>query len=148
MLFVLMPSHLHVILKPIEFPTGMVVQQFGSFTAHQILKQLKEDQKQNLLDSFQANKRDQRHEHSIWQDVRPKTFSRANIRSRNWITFTTIPSTKSGIWRKFAANIALQAHVFTMMTKPRRLSWAISGIISKNAAGDGGWSIVATTMRL
>ncbi len=75
--FVLMPSHLHAILKPRAIPIGAVLQQFGSFTAHAILKQLKADQEQELLAFFQANKRDQRHEHSLWQDIQAKNiFSR------------------------------------------------------------------------
>ena len=36
--FVLMPSHLHAILKPEVDSIGEIVQQFGSFTAHEILK--------------------------------------------------------------------------------------------------------------
>jgi len=41
--FVVMPSHLHAILKPENHTIGEVVQQFGSFTAHDILKKLRTD---------------------------------------------------------------------------------------------------------
>src|SRR5688500_16496024 len=41
--FVLMPSHLHAILKPEKDTNGEVLQQFGSFTAHEILKRLHTD---------------------------------------------------------------------------------------------------------
>jgi REP element-mobilizing transposase RayT len=70
--FVIMPSHLHAILKPESETIGEIVQQFGSFTAHEILIQLREDHQQDLLELFQQKKRDQRHEHSIWQDIQAK----------------------------------------------------------------------------
>jgi len=72
--FVIMPSHLHVILKPISDTIGAIVQQFGSFTAHQILKQLKAENRKDLLNTFQRHKRDPRHEHSIWQDIQAKNI--------------------------------------------------------------------------
>ena len=72
--FVILPSHLHVILKPEKDPIGEVVQQFGSFTAHEILKKLKANNRQDLLDIFGQRKRDQRHEHSIWQDIQAKNI--------------------------------------------------------------------------
>jgi putative transposase len=40
--FMIMPSHLHVILKPEDDTIGEIVQQFGSFTAHEILNKLRE----------------------------------------------------------------------------------------------------------
>jgi putative transposase len=70
--FVIMPSHLHAILKPETKTIGEIVQQFGSFTAHEILNQLRENYGQDLLELFQQKKRDQRHEHSIWQDIQAK----------------------------------------------------------------------------
>ena len=72
--FVIMPSHLHVIIKPESDSIGEIIQQFGSFTAHEILKKLREDNQQDLLAVFQRNKRDQRHEHSIWQDIQAKNI--------------------------------------------------------------------------
>ena len=47
--FVLMPSHLHMILKPESGTIGDIVQDFGSYTAHVILKQLRQNQKQDLI---------------------------------------------------------------------------------------------------
>ena len=72
--FVIMPSHLHAILKPEDITIGEVVQQFGSFTAHEILKKLQEQNRKELLDLFSQKKRDQRHEHSIWQDIQAKNI--------------------------------------------------------------------------
>jgi len=72
--FVIMPSHLHAILKPENDTIGALVQQFGSFTAHEILIKLREDNQQELLNLFQQRKRDQRHEHSIWQDIQAKNI--------------------------------------------------------------------------
>ena len=78
--FVIMPSHLHAIIKPVSDSIGTIVQQFGSFTAHEILKKLRTDNQKDLLDLFQQKKRDQRHEHSIWQDIQAK-----NIYSMNFL---------------------------------------------------------------
>lgn len=72
--FVIMPSHLHAIIKPIGNTVGTVLQQFGSFTAHEVLKKLSADHQQDLLDLFQEKKRDSRHEHSIWQDIQAKNI--------------------------------------------------------------------------
>lgn len=72
--FVIMPSHLHAVIKPESDTIGEVVQQFGSFTAHEVLRQLRTDNQKDLLDLFHRKKRDQRHEHSIWQDIQAKNI--------------------------------------------------------------------------
>ena len=72
--FVIMPSHLHAILKPEIDSIGVIVQQFGSFTAHEILQKLQTDNRNDLLNLFKQKKRDQRHEHSIWQDTQTKNI--------------------------------------------------------------------------
>lgn len=72
--FVLMPSHLHSIIKPESEAIGDAVQQFGSFTAHAILNKLRTDKKQDWLNTFQQGKRDHRHKHSIWQDIQAKNI--------------------------------------------------------------------------
>ncbi len=72
--FVIMPSHLHVILKPEDSTIGEIVQQFGSFTAHKILEKLQRQNQTDLLNLFREKKRDQRHEHSIWQDIQAKNI--------------------------------------------------------------------------
>lgn len=78
--FVIMPSHLHAILKPENNPIGEVIQQFGSFTAHEILKRLREQNQTDLLKIFHQQKRDKRHEHSVWQDIQAK-----NIYSKDFL---------------------------------------------------------------
>lgn len=70
--FVIMPSHLHLIIKPITDTIGDIVQQFGSFTAHEVLKKLKAENKKELIEIFHQQKRDPRHQHSIWQDIQAK----------------------------------------------------------------------------
>ena len=70
--FVIMPSHLHAIIKPEIATIGEIVQQFGSFTAHEVLKKLRADNRKDFLDIFHQKRRDQRHEHSVWQDVQAK----------------------------------------------------------------------------
>ncbi len=79
--FVLMPSHLHAIIQPIERSIGELLQNFASFTAHAILRQLRSDNRQELLTFFHEQRRDSRAEHSIWQDVQAK-----NIYSEKFLT--------------------------------------------------------------
>ena len=69
-----MPSHLHAILKPEKETIGQTLQQFGSFTAHEILKRLRAENRKDWLDIFNQHKRDPRHEHSIWQDIQAKNI--------------------------------------------------------------------------
>lgn len=77
--FVLMPSHLHAILKPESGTIGDIVQQFGSHTAHSILERLRADARQDLLDFFHKERRDPRHQHSIWQDIQAKNIYSAEF---------------------------------------------------------------------
>jgi putative transposase len=72
--FVIMPSHLHMILKPEGRTIGEVVQDFGSYTAHAILHELRKDKRKDLLKFFHEQRRDARHEHSIWQDIQAKNI--------------------------------------------------------------------------
>jgi putative transposase len=72
--YVLMPSHLHAIIKPEDGTIGEIIQQFGSFTSHEILKKLRVQHKDDLLELFHLKRRDQRHEHSIWQDIQAKNI--------------------------------------------------------------------------
>jgi REP element-mobilizing transposase RayT len=72
--FVIMPSHLHAIIKPETAPISETLQQFGSFTAHEILKKLQANNEKALLDAFHQKRRDSRHEHSIWQDIQAKNI--------------------------------------------------------------------------
>ncbi len=70
--FVLMPSHLHAVIKPRERSIGKLLDEFGSFTAHAILRQLRKDNDKELLEFFASQRRDKRHKHSIWQDIQAK----------------------------------------------------------------------------
>ena len=63
--FVMMPSHLHMIIKPQGCSIGDILQVFGSFTAHELLKQLRSDGRVDLLQLFHVECRDSRHQHSI-----------------------------------------------------------------------------------
>ena len=64
--FVIMPPHLHLILKPTVKTIGEVLQEFGSYTAHSILSDLRKDNLYDLLKFFHEQRRDARHKHSIW----------------------------------------------------------------------------------
>ena len=69
-----MSSHLHLILKPIDRKIGQVLKDFGGFTAHAILEELRRENEIELLRFFHENRRDARHKHSIWQDIQAKNI--------------------------------------------------------------------------
>jgi REP-associated tyrosine transposase len=77
--FVIMPSHLHFILKPEGKTIGEILQDFGSYTAHTILSELRKDQRDDLLKLFHEQRRDVRHNHSIWQDIQAKNIYSAEF---------------------------------------------------------------------
>jgi REP element-mobilizing transposase RayT len=72
--FVLMPNHAHFIIKPLgEQTISSVLQSFGSYTAHAILDQLRQDGRTDLLAFFgQRCDRDASKEHQIWLPIEPK----------------------------------------------------------------------------
>ena len=72
--FVVMPSHLHLILKPEQKEIAGTLQDFGSFTAHALLRQLRAEKREDLLQFFHTQRRDARHQHSIWQDIQAKNI--------------------------------------------------------------------------
>ena len=81
--FVIMPTHTHALIKPENQSISETVQQFGSFTAHEILKELRKDGKTDWLKTFEQEKRDPRHKHSIWQDIQAKNiFSMAVLEQK------------------------------------------------------------------
>jgi len=77
--FVVMPSHLHLLIKPQHRAVDEVLQDFGSFTAHAILKQLRVEQRADLLQLFSTRRRDVRHQHSIWQEIQAKNVYSAGF---------------------------------------------------------------------
>ncbi len=72
--FVVMSTHLHTIVLPLGRPIGELLQNFGSFTAHKILQNLRKENRTDLLEFFHAHRRDNNVEHSIWQDIQAKNI--------------------------------------------------------------------------
>ncbi len=72
--YVLMPNHLHAIVKPASTQTiSGVLQSFGSFTAHVILDHLESEGRHELLTFFAQRKdKDARKQHQIWQPIQAK----------------------------------------------------------------------------
>jgi putative transposase len=71
--FVVMPTHLHAIIKPLTGTADQLVQRFASYTAHEILKRLRQDHKAELLSFFrQAAQQDHDREHRIWEEALAK----------------------------------------------------------------------------
>ena len=72
--YVLMPTHLHAIVRPsADRSISDVLQSLGSFTAHAILRQLRADGRDELLAFFaQRQDRDASKRHQIWQPIQAK----------------------------------------------------------------------------
>jgi hypothetical protein len=83
--YVLMPSHLHAIIKPLgERSISNVLQSFGSFTAHAILAELNAEGRQDLLSFFaQREDKDASKKYQIWQPIQAKNvYSAAFLREK------------------------------------------------------------------
>lgn len=83
--YVLMPHHLHALLKPQDPLTiSDVLQSFGSFTAHTILDRLRAEQRTAWLQTFAWRKeRDAGKQHQIWQAIQAKNvYSEAFLRQK------------------------------------------------------------------
>lgn len=72
--FVVMPNHAHFIIRPLgEQTVSTVLQSFGSYTAHAILSQLRQDGRTDLLAFFaQRQNHDASKEHQIWLPIEAK----------------------------------------------------------------------------
>ena len=74
--YVLMPNHLHAIVKPEGAQTiSTTLQSFGSFTAHAILKQLRTEERRELLAFFvRRQDKDASKQHQVWQQIQAKNI--------------------------------------------------------------------------
>jgi putative transposase len=73
--YVVMPTHVHAIIKPGESLTiSDLLRSFGSFTAHAILRQLKGEQHHLLSFFAQRQDRDRSKEYQIWQPIQAKNI--------------------------------------------------------------------------
>ena len=72
--YVLMPDHLHAVVKPGEAWTiSDVLQSFGSFTAHAILARLESEQRHDLLADFARRwDEDASKQHQVWLPIQAK----------------------------------------------------------------------------
>ena len=72
--YVLMPHHLHALIKPRNpFTISQVVQSFGSFTAHAILNQLRRNERTDWLQFFSRRQdKDTNKRHQIWRPIQAK----------------------------------------------------------------------------
>jgi REP element-mobilizing transposase RayT len=139
--FVVMPSHLHLILKPISKTIGETLQDFGSYTAHAILHELRNDKQDDLLWFFHKQRRDTRHEHSIWQDIQAKNIYSFEFLSQKLEYIHSNPVSKD--WRlvadradyKYSSACFYDKRITPIIPITDINEWLIS------AAGDGGGSI-------
>jgi putative transposase len=72
--FVVMYSHLHILIKPEGLSIGDLIRQFGSYTAHEIITRLKEEGQTEALLYFKQHRRSKRINFSIWQDIQAKNI--------------------------------------------------------------------------
>ncbi len=77
--YVIMPTHIHAILKPADQTIGQLLQDFGSYTAHKIVAQLVADGKLELLDHFHRFRRNPRSNHPVWQEIQAKNIFSAEF---------------------------------------------------------------------
>ena len=72
--FVVMPNHVHFIIRPLgERTISAVLQSFGSYTAHVILDRLREDGRSELVRFFaQRHDRDFSKGHQVWLPIEAK----------------------------------------------------------------------------
>jgi REP element-mobilizing transposase RayT len=115
--FVIMPSHLHFIIKPENDSIGDIVQQFGSFTAHEILKELRANNQNEILNLFQQKKRDQRHDIAYGRIYKPRTFTKWTFWDKRWSTFIKTLLQKIGSWRNTEQTTLIQAQDFMIMAE-------------------------------
>jgi len=72
--FVVMPTHTHFLIFPEAKSISSITHSFGSFTAHQILKQLETDERHDLLEFFKCQVVNPTHRHRIWQDIQAENI--------------------------------------------------------------------------
>ena len=132
--YVLMPSHLHMIVKPRDLSIGDLLQDFGSFTAHTMIRVLRENRETGLLNYFHEHRRDARHEHSIWQDIQAM--------SGNGSKHQTPPRTAARAWLTAGESMANSMLTACSQRRPRRnpLCSLTTPVLAvpEDAAEDGG----------
>ena len=74
--YVIMPNHLHAIIKPLgEFTISSLLQSFGSYTAHEILRILKQTRREDLLAFFSDREQvDSTKLYQIWKPIQAKNI--------------------------------------------------------------------------
>ncbi len=72
--YMLMPNHLHAVIKPINLNIGKLLQSFGSFSSHRIVKALISNHADELLKFFHGERTDKRSNYAIWQDIQAKNI--------------------------------------------------------------------------
>jgi len=97
--FAIMPSHLHAIIRPNTFTIADFLQDFGSYTAHSILKQLRQEDNVSVLHFFEEHRRDKRHIHSIWQDIQAKNIYSQEYLQQKLEYIHNNPIKKQSIWK-------------------------------------------------
>ena len=83
--YVVMPTHLHILIKPLAaYTISNVLESFGSFTAHAILRQLQAEHRDDLLQTFsQRQDGDRGKAHQVWQPLQAKNvFSEPFLREK------------------------------------------------------------------
>jgi len=74
--FTVMPNHIHFIMKPSKnWTASQVCFDFKKFTAHEILNELRENKKIELIKYFRNKAKDKKdRKHKIWQNIQAKNI--------------------------------------------------------------------------
>jgi REP element-mobilizing transposase RayT len=70
--YVIMPTHLHIIVQPVDRTIAKFEQDFGSSASHEIVNHLIHTDRKDLLQFFAENSVDRRHSFRIWNDIAHK----------------------------------------------------------------------------
>ncbi|MHB8777924.1 MAG: transposase [Anaerolineales bacterium] len=96
--FAIMPSHLHLIIKPEHSTIGEVLQQFGSFTAHEILNRCRQNNRTEWLKIFQQKHRDLDTVTASGRIFKQRIFSQQVSSPRKWNISIKTLLPRNGNW--------------------------------------------------
>ena len=83
--------------------------------AQAILLDLRKDKRNDLLKFCHEQRRDVRHEHSIWQDIQPRIFFRLSFYLRRWSISVATPDPSIGDLLGIGRITNIGARVFIIM---------------------------------
>lgn len=93
--YVIMPSHIHAIIKPLNQNIGKTLQSFASYTAHAIVKKLMENDQKAILEIMKQEKRDLRSNYSVWRAFHSENIFSEDVLNQKFEYIHSNPSRKN-----------------------------------------------------